>query len=96
MRRQHAGETLQHARVVLNDSYGAHTTLIHIDRRQMSRKFPSSRGQMSGLGSLKKRGPVSNTRHKRAVTDLGKDNLHRATSRRYANSTLNRIFVWNS
>jgi hypothetical protein len=51
---------------------------------------------MSGLGSLKKRGPVSNTRHKRAVTDLGKDNLHRATSRRYANSTLNRIFVWNS
>jgi hypothetical protein len=62
MRREQAGQPLQQARVVFNDSYGAHAMLIHIDRRRMLLEFSGSRGQFVGSISLKNRDPVSNTR----------------------------------
>jgi hypothetical protein len=62
MRRQQARETLQHAGVVLNDSYGSHTMLIRIDRWRTLRDFANTRGQFIGPSFLKNCDPASNTR----------------------------------
>jgi hypothetical protein len=101
MRRQQAGQTLQHARVVLNDSYGAHTMLIHIDLRRMLREFPGSRGQFVGPNPSKNVVlhpiPVNHFYYDNGrLSTLAKGSLHGARPRRYAKSTTSHIFVPNN
>jgi hypothetical protein len=74
--------------------------LIHIDRRRMLREFQATVGNLSGPNPSRNvvQYPIP-TGHskatKTAITTLAKINLNGATSRRYANSIINHIFVWN-
>lgn len=75
--------------------------LIHIDPRRMLREFQVVVGNLSR--NLSRNVVLYSTPayhfygyDKRAITYVGKRNLQGATSRRYANSTINHILIWNN